>query len=322
MKHLSCVLAMSTALFIGLHAQDVYVNPYFHIWGSQNQIADPSSEFSWSFTDGCLVFQDASTDCRVEGFPEWYSPCTWANTHVWFLTLDGMGPATFDPDSTGELIELEATFEMLAPTPLMNPDRTVEAGLFLLERPLPRYPRAVNNQGFWWADGLMMVANEAGGGAGGEVAAFGGRMPFWGGGGVRYTGGPITLRFRYDGQTKMVQYEVVYNNVTTTSAWLNPGDSSSPYNGGPHGLRLFRLGGFMQIDIAGVDTDNDDIPDTPGRANANLGGKVRWCDIKLTRNGVTTCVVGRSAGDTNTDGKVDDADLLNVLFNFGAGCGP
>ncbi|MCS7191156.1 MAG: hypothetical protein NZ843_06100, partial [Fimbriimonadales bacterium] len=293
--------------------------------GMQNDISDPSSEFSWSFVNGELIFQDTSTDCRVAGFPEWYVPCGWANKHVWYITLDGVAPATFDPDTTGEFIEFEATLEMLPPTPLMNADRTVEAGLFLLERPVPRFPREVNNQGFWWADGLFMVANESAGGIGGEVAAFGGRIPFWAGGGVRYTGGPITLVFRYDGRRPLqdgrVQYEIRYQGQTTTSPWLVTGDASSTFNNGPHGLRMFRLGGYLQINIDGRDTNNDGYNDTPGRANAGIGGRVKWWNIKLTRNGVTRVVVGANRGDTNTDGCVNNADLLNVLFNFGTGCG-
>lgn len=323
MKRLMMVLSVSALTALWANAQGVIAHPYFQVWGYQNQTADPASDFSWSFANGSLIFQDASTDCQVAGFPEWYVPCGWANTHVWFLTLDGVGPAEFDPDTTGEYLIWEATLEMLAPTPLMNADRTVEAGLFLLERPLPRFPRDINNQGFWWADGLFMVANESGGGAGGEIAAFGGRTPFWPAG-VRYMGGPITLRFHYNGSNPVnqrVKYEVLYNNQTYASDWLAPGDSGSFFNGGPHGLRKFRLGGFLQIDIAGIDTDNDGVPDTPGRVNAGIGGKVRWYDMKLTRNGVTTRVVGQSAGDVNLDGCVDDADLLTVLFNFGTGCG-
>ncbi|MCS6883679.1 MAG: hypothetical protein RMK84_20430, partial [Oscillochloridaceae bacterium] len=129
---------------------------------------------------------------------------------------------------------------------------------------------------------------------------------------------PITLIFRYDGSRALVdgrvQYEIRYNNQTVTSPWLVTGDAASTFNNGPHGLRMFRLGGYMQINI-------DGDGNAPRRANAGIGGRVKWWNIKLTRNGVTKQVVGANRGDVNRDGCVDDADLLTVLFNFGTGCG-
>jgi hypothetical protein len=99
----------------------------------------------------------------------------------------------------------------------------LKRGLFVLERPFPRFPREVNDQGNWWADGVLMVANESAGGSGGEIAAFGGRLPFWGGGGLRYQGGPITLVFRYDGAHQEA-YSTRYATAATTatSAWFEP----------------------------------------------------------------------------------------------------
>ena len=109
--------------------------------------------------------------------------------------------------------------------------------------------------------------------------------------------------FRYDGQTKRVQYEVRYGSTTATSAWLSPSDSASTYNGGPHGLRYFQLGGYLQIN--GINPGN------------TQGGVAQWCSIKL--NGKT--ILGPGSGDVNRDGCIDDTDLLTVLFNFGTGCG-
>jgi hypothetical protein len=83
----------------------------------------------------------------------------------------------------------------------------------------------------------------------------------------------------------------------------SPGDSASTYNGGPHGLRYFQLGGYLQIN--GINQGN------------TQGGVAQWCSIKL--NGKT--ILGPGSGDVNRDGCVDDADLLTVLFNFGTGCG-
>ena len=89
-------------------------------------------------------------------------------------------------------------------------------------------------------------------------------------------------------------------NEVANSGWLAPGDSASTYNCGPHGLRFFSIGGYVQYNSIN---------------SGNPGGSVQFCSIKL--NGRT--VVGQSVGDVNLDGRVDDADLLTVLFNFGAG---
>ncbi len=293
MKRLFALGVAVTALAVWAQAQSVIVRPY--VWHD-----DASSDFSATFSNGCLTLSDTSTDCQGPTGPDWYSQCGWANRHLWFLSLDGINPAVFDPDTDGSFLEVEVTFNL---TPVMQDGRTVESGLFFLERPFPRYPRDVNDQGNWFADGVLMVANESAGGNGGEIAAFGGRMPFWNGGGVRYQGGPITLIFRYDGSTKRVQYEVRYGNTTAQSGWLNPGDSASTYNGGPHGLRYFSIGGYLQIN--GINAGN------------TQGGTAQWCSIKL--NGKQ--VLGPYSGDVNLDGCVDDADLLTVLFNFGTGCG-
>ena len=206
----------------------------------------------------------------------------------------------FDPDSNGSTLELEVTLTI---NPAMQSSRTIEAGIFVVERPFPRYPREINNQCSWWADGQFMVANEDGGGSGGEIAAFGGRLPFWNGSGNRYTGGQATIVFRYDGSQKKVQYAIKDSNgnEVANSGWLDPGDSASTYNCGPHGLRFFSIGGYVQYNNIGSGT--------------NPGGSVQFCSIKL--NGRT--VLGQSVGDVNLDGRVDDADLLIVLFNFGAG---
>lgn len=298
MKRLVMVLTAWSALMVLASAQSIVVRPY--VWHG-----DASSDFSASFANGCLTLSDASTDCQGNS-PDWYSLCGWGNRHNWFLSMDGISPTFFDPDSDGSSLELEVTFDL---TPVMQARRTVEAGLFVLERPFPRYPRDVNDQGNWWADGVLMVASESAGGSGGEVAAFGGRLPFWAGGGVRYTGGPITLVFRYDGQQKRAQYEVRYGNTTATSPWLDPGDSASSYNNGPHGLRFFHLGGYLQVNIAGQNGATDLPP--------NFHAIARWCRIKF--NGKT--VLGPGSGDVNMDGCVDDADLLTTLFHFGTGCG-
>jgi hypothetical protein len=301
MKRWLMVLMASAAVSMWAGAQDVWVRPY--VWHD-----DASSTFTWSFVNGCLTLSDTSTDCQGtepngDPDPEWYSQCGWGNRHVWFITMDGNGPTWFDPDTNGSTLELEFTLDL---TPVMQDERTVEAGLFVLERPFPRFPREVNDQGNWWADGVLMVANERAGGAGGEIAAFGGRLPFWNGGGARYQGGPITLIFRYDGDRKQVQYEVRYNNQTYTSDWLSPGDSASPYNGGPHGLRYFAIGGYLQINR--INQGN------------TAGGTARFgCNSSIKLNGRT--VLGSGMGDVNLDGCVDDADLLTVLFNFGTGCG-
>jgi hypothetical protein len=57
-----------------------------------------------------------------------------ATAMYWFLSMDGISPTWFDPDSDGSSLELEVTFNL---TPVMQDSRTVEAGLFVLERPFP-----------------------------------------------------------------------------------------------------------------------------------------------------------------------------------------
>lgn len=309
MKRLVMVLTAWSALMVLASAQSIVVQPQARYNAWDGGLQDPSSVFSASWANGCLTLSDFSIDCRHPDYPDWYVPCGWSNRRHWYISLDGISPAEFDPDDPNSpirTVELEVTFDL---TPVMEHRRTVEAGLLVLERPFPRYPPEVNNQGSWWADGVLMVANEFAGGSGGEVAAFGGRLPFWAGGGVRYTGGPITLVFRYDGQQKRAQYEVRYGNTTATSPWLNPGDSSSNYNNGPHGLRFFRLGGYLQVNIAGQNGATDLPP--------NFHAIARWCRIKF--NGKT--ILGPGSGDVNMDGIVDDEDLLIVLFNFGTGSG-
>ncbi|GBC93469.1 hypothetical protein HRbin15_01960 [bacterium HR15] len=294
MKRWLMVLMASAAVSMWAGAQDVWVRPYFFA-------DDPFSNFAASFANGCLTISDGSFDCQHDACPNGNDcSCGWANRHVWFITLDGISPAVFDPDSNGSTLELEVT---IAINPNMQASRTIETGIFVVERPFPRYPSSINNQCGWWADGQFMVANENGGGSGGEIAAFGGRLPFWNGSGVRYTGGSVTIVFRYDGSQKKVQYAIknASGNEIANSGWLTPGDAASNYNCGPHGLRFFSIGGYVQFNNIGSGT--------------NPGGSVQFCNIKL--NGKT--VLGQSVGDVNLDGRVDDADLLTVLFNFGAG---
>lgn len=292
MKRWFMIMMMSTVLAMWAGAQDVWVRPYFFA-------DDPFSDFSGTFTSGgCLILSDTSTDCDSPGCPGGDDcQCGWANRHIWFITNDGFGPAVFDPDSTGETLTLEVTLEI---NPNMQPDRTIEAGIFVLEKPFPRYPRDVNDQCNWWADGVFMVANEAGGGSGGEIAAFGGRLPFWNGGGIRYTGGQITLVFIYDGSQKRVKYQLKQgNNLLAESDWLAPGDSSSTFNCGPHGLRYFYIGGYLQINRINLGN--------------TAGGSAQFCQITL--NGKT--VVGQGFGDVNVDSDVTDADLSTLLLNYG-----
>lgn len=278
MKQLLGTIGASLLLATCAMAQDVIVRPYVFA-------DDASSNFSYNWSNGCLTLQDLS----VDGNP-FSRENPWANRHHWFVTMDGISPAIFDPNADGSSLEVSFTLNL---APAMQDNRTVEGGLYVVEKPFPRIPGT--GQETWFADGVLMIANENAGGNGGEIAAFGGRMPFWGGAGARYMGGPAKVTFRYNGATMKVQYEVEYNGNTYTSPELNPGDGQ--------GLRFFSIGGFVQINRI-----ND--------ADPNRQAVVSWCDIKV--NGRT--IVGRSAGDVNLDGCVDDSDLLLILFNFGAGC--
>jgi hypothetical protein len=127
MKRWVMLLAVSSATALMASAQSIIVRPY--VWHD-----DASSNFSASFANGCLTLSDTSTDCQGNS-PEGYSQCGWGNRHVWFLSMDGISPTWFDPDSNGGSLELEVTFNL---TPVMQDSRTVEAGLCVLERPFPR----------------------------------------------------------------------------------------------------------------------------------------------------------------------------------------
>lgn len=280
MKYTLSCMALSIAITAMAGAQDVWVRPY--VWSD-----DPSSNFSyaWDCSNQSLTIQDTSVDANPYGRQN-----PWANRHVWFLTTNGVGPTLFDPTS---YFEVSFTMDL---SPVMQPGRKAEAGLHLVEHPFPRVQGT--GQETWFADGYFLVGNEAGGGNGGEIAAFGGRMPFWNGAGARYSGGDITLTFRYDptafSGAGAVQYQVDYNGNTYTSAWLIPGDFA--------GLRYFNIGAWVQVNAIG---DND----------PNRHVQAVFKNIKL--NGKQ--VVGQGCGDTDVNGSVDDADLLTVLFNFGLG---
>jgi hypothetical protein len=276
---LSCLIA-SIAITAMAGAQDVWVRPYVFA-------DDASSNFSynWDCDTQSLTLSDMSVDANPFGREN-----PWANRHVWFLSTNGIGPSVFDPT---EPFEFSFTMNL---SPVMQANRIAEAGIHLVEMPFPRIPGT--GQETWFADGYLLVANEAGGGNGGEIAAFGGRMPFWNGSGARYSGGDITLTFRYDPAANSgagaVQYQVDYNGNTYTSASLIPGDFA--------GLRYFQIGAWVQVNRI-----NDFDPDRHVLAsfkNIRLNGKQ---------------VVGQGCGDVNMDGRVDDVDLLTVLFNFGLG---
>jgi hypothetical protein len=166
-----------------------------------------------------------------------------ANLHNWSFSEDGATAAVFNNDS-GFTISAELT---LAGT-------GGEAGL----RVSP-----------WWSqdvDGRMNVRNTDG-----EVACFGGRLPFYSFGLLYTVGGPITLTITYlpndltAGNPATIEYEVDYGaHYTSGPLPFDEGNGAEGY--GTWGmLDNARVGGYLQAFLQG------------GNPNANMSAD--WANI-------------------------------------------
>lgn len=154
-----------------------------------------------------------------------------ANLHNWRLSEDGVNPVVFN---NGDGFHLEFDLEISGTS-------ECEAGLSVAP---------------WWAqdiDGRFNVRVPDG-----EVACFGGRLPFYsftGNHGLVYAGGPIRLAVTYTpndlspSNPATIEYEATYGANTYSSGPL-PFDEGNPTEDPPYGLwgmlNDARVGGYMQ----------------------------------------------------------------------------
>lgn len=195
-----------------------------------------------------------------------------ANRHAWTLSTDGVDGAVFDNNSD---------FRLSADLVLSGTGEG-EAGLRISP---------------WWSkdvDGTFMVNT------GGEIAIFGGRLPFYtftGNYGLHYTKGDLihlAVTYKPNGLSSAspatIEYEVTYNGSNYSSGVL-PFDEANPAEDPPHGLWGMlndgRVGGYDQnyLDPANPGenlkasfTNIAYGPDvrvdvTPNSLNLNAGGK-------------------------------------------------
>jgi hypothetical protein len=190
---------------------------------------------------GEIIISDSQLDCG--GF---------ANLHNWRLSEDGANPAVFNNDSAFKLaanLTITGTAEG-------------EAGLQISP---------------WWSqdvDGRLNVRTTDG-----EIACFGGRLPFYsftGQHGLHYVKGTtirVSITYQPNGLSMAnpatIEYEVLYNNTLFNSGPL-PFDEGNPNEDPPYGLWGMlndgRVGGHIQPFLQG------------GNPNANL--QARWSNIK------------------------------------------
>jgi hypothetical protein len=165
----------------------------------------------------------------------------WANLHVWSLSEDGgLTPAVFENCSH---YKFWTTFS------LTGGGAVAEGGLRLSP---------------WWSpvvDGRMMVRIGPPFGNG-EIACFGGRLPFYsftGNYGVTYAGGQIYMEIKYNPHSlsladpATIQYTIIYPYPAGTTYTSGPlaFDQGNPAEDPPHGQwgELFpaRAGGYLQL---------------------------------------------------------------------------
>ncbi|HKQ59135.1 MAG TPA: hypothetical protein VJY35_14840 [Candidatus Eisenbacteria bacterium] len=193
-----------------------------------------------------------------------------ANLHGWSFSTDG--------GATAALFENNSAFIYCATVVIDGPGQG-EGGL--------RFSP-------WWsqfADGRFMINAEAGHVPAGEIACFGGRMPFYsftGNHGISYVKGtPIFMQISYlanglsAASPATIQYKVIYNAVTYDSPWLAY-DEGNTAEDPPHGLwgclNEATVGGYFQP-----------------RANSAASLSATWSNICFTdtRTPVQTSTWGR-----------------------------
>ena len=198
--------------------------------------------------NGAKVFERVFNDCpgstliTTTGYPALMSfsdqnaGCVgFANLHIWRLSADGgASPAVFN---NGDGFSLSADL-------VIEGTGEAEAGIGI-------------NPWFSLTDGRVNVRTTDG-----EIACFGGRMPFWSftdpaHGGLHYVKGhPIHIEFIYHpnglsmASPGTIQYNLVYDGNNYTSGVLNF-DQGNPMEDPPYGLwgilNGAGAGGFMQF---------------------------------------------------------------------------
>jgi len=174
-------------------------------------------------------------------------PLGWANLHVWRFSDDGINPAEFS-NTDGFVFSAELTIRGTGDG---------EAGLQISP---------------WWSplvDGRFNVRTPDG-----EVACFGGRLPFYsftGSQGVTYVKGTtVTLTMIYQPNVEMTAampatIEYIYNDGVSYSSGPLPFDEGNPAEADPHGtfgiLTPAQAGGHMQFNnmVGSGDGSNLDV---------------------------------------------------------------
>lgn len=150
-----------------------------------------------------------------------------SNQHTWRLSTDG--GVTDAPFANGDSFKISADVTITG-------NGNAEAGL---------------NVSPWWStqtDGKFHVRASA---TGGEVAAFGGRLPFYSFGNVYVTGTTATLSIEYiaNSNTAGAPGQIQYGYNGLFSPWIQF-DQGNPAEDPPHGLYGILspayVGGFMQ----------------------------------------------------------------------------
>ena len=192
---------------------------------------------------GLISIEDNVLDCG--GF---------ANLHNWRFSEDG--------GATEAVFTNDSAFKFSA-TLVITGTSEGEAGLQIAP---------------WWSqdvDGRFNVRTTDG-----EIACFGGRLPFYsftGDQGVTYTKGDairLTVTYLPNGLSMAspatIEYELLYNNMLYTSGAL-PFDEGNPNEDPPYGLwgilNDARAGGYVQAFLQG--------------GNPNAGLKAEWLEIKF-----------------------------------------
>jgi hypothetical protein len=168
-----------------------------------------------------ISIEDAGMDCFG-----------WANLHNWRFSEDGINPAAFNNDA-----KFRYSTDLV-----ISGDGRCEAGL---------------NVAPWWSkdvDGRFMVN-----GVNGEIACFGGRLPFYtftGAYGISYVkGDPIHMELIYDARGRTaadpatIEYKISYLGADYTSGPI-AFDQANPAEDPPYGLYGMlndgRVGGYFQ----------------------------------------------------------------------------
>jgi len=224
------------------------------------------------------IFNDCglSTLTTVNSYPgsisfsdDWSDLCVgFANLHNWHFSTDGVSAAVFGNNND---------FKFSAIVTISGTGQC-EAGLHV---------------GPWYSlntDGRMQARIPDG-----EIACFGGRLPFYSfsnptGHNLRYTGGPILMEIEYHanglsmGSPATIQYRVVYNSNSYTSGPL-PFDQGNPAEDPPHGLW-----GILDPASAGgiVQTNNGTPPPAVPDATPDRTYDVTFTDILFTCLDCTT----------------------------------